>query len=219
MALTGPGPNFALTMGKGSSREGANRGVDLLTTCPGNSSHGIIKVHAVFRFHTESGHLMLEGVSDTYPVRYMLDNEILLIGARQGHVMWQAANIFYLGATMYVLTYPKPSLHQLETLRRARDLVFNKAGLSVPDHRLPLLPNEPVVKRIGFTIVYKYVDSGGFGMVGVGVDIRSGVPCAVKTVHIMRESVLRELLNELEILLKFQVSTYSQSRSDLKHSY
>lgn len=219
MALNGSGPSLALRMGKGSSREGVDRGVDLLTTCPGSSTHGIIKVHAILCFHQESGYLMLEGVSDDYPVRYMLDNDILPLGARMSHVMWQTINIFYLGATMYVLTYEKLSTQQLETLRQARDLVFSKARLSAPDHRLPLFPNQPVLRRLGSTIVYKYVDSGGFGMVGVGVDISSGNPCAVKTVHILGENVLHEILNELEVLLKFRVSICSSTLSDSRRPY
>ena len=153
MAMTGSGPNFALRMGRGSSREGADRGVDLLTTCPGHSSHGILKVHAIFRFHKESGYPMLEGVCAGNPVRYMHDNDILPIGEKLSVVMWQTANIFYLGATMYVLTYSKPSIQETEILRQARDLVFSKAGLSAPDHRLPLFPNRPVVRKLGSTIV------------------------------------------------------------------
>ena len=216
MALTGSGPNFSLRMGKGSSREGADRGVDLLTTCPGKSPKGVIKVYAIFRFHKESGYLMLEGVSGRHPVRYLHDNEILLIPPQLSVVMWQTANIFYLGATMYVLAYANLSVQQTETLRQARDRVFNKAGLPAPDHRLPLFPNEPVLRRLGSTLIYKYFDSGGFGMVGVGVDRHSGKPCAVKTVHIMREDALHEMLNELEVLLKFPVSTCSPTSSNSK---
>lgn len=202
-------PTMSLSIGKGKSRLGEDCGVDLLTTFLGTPSRGIIDTHGIIYFHSQSGYLMIKGVNDQHPVRYMLDNELKDLGAEQSHMLWQSTNVFYLGHVEFSLTYSRLDASALRSLRRALKKAFEQGGLSTPESRLPVLPNQTPLKRLGSAVAYVYVGSGGYGMVGVGVDISTGDPCAIKSVPIKKASTLREMINEIEISLKFGVRTES----------
>ena len=202
-------PILALSMGKGTSRHGEDRGVDLLTTCPGTPSRGIIDIHAIIYFHSQTRYLMIKGLNDQHPVRYMLDNELIDLGKEKSHMFWQPTNIFYLGEVEFSLSYLKLTTPELSQFGLALSKAFEKGGFSSSESRLPVMPNLAPLKRLGSAVVFNYVGSGGYGMVGIGVDISTGDPCAIKTVPIKKPTTLSEIINEIEISLKFEVRTES----------
>ena len=198
-------PGFGLTIGKGQTKLGATRGVNLLVIQPGSFSRGVKPVHAFVRFHPVSGHLMLGGVHDEHPVKYVLDNQIKNLGNGQWHALWQTKNRFFIGDLECTVTFPDLTEVQLEDLRRLRDTMFKSDGLPTPDKRLPVLPLTTPPHRVNSVLVHRHVGSGGFGVFSVGVDASTGDICGVKTVCIKYKRVQQEIANEAEFSLRFAV--------------
>ena len=194
-----------LTIGKGQSKFGDTRGVDLLVIQPGSNSKGVKATHALVRFHPVSGNLMLGGIHDEYPVRYFLDNQVKELGNGQWYAMWQTKNRFSIGDLECTITFPDLPEVQLNKLRRSRDKAFKSNGLPPPDIRLPVLPPTMPPHRVNSVLVQKHVNSGGFGVFSVGVDASTGDICGVKTVCIKHKRVQEEIVNEAEFSLRFAV--------------
>ena len=194
-----------LTIGKGQSRLGDTRGVDLLVIQPGSNSKGVKPTHALVRFHPVSGNLMLGGIHDEYPVRYFLDNQIKELGNGQWYAMWQTKNRFSIGDLECTITFPDLTEVQLDNLRMLRDDEFKSQGLLTPDIRLPVLPPTTPPNRVESVLIHKHVSSGGFGVFSVGVDASTGDICGVKTVCIKYKRVQQEIVNEAEFSLRFAV--------------
>lgn len=78
-------PDVHMSIGRGSSKAGSDRGVDLLLTCPGKPPKGVILIHAFGRLHAESGSPMIGGVRDAHPVRLPIktDGQYKELGANK----------------------------------------------------------------------------------------------------------------------------------------
>lgn len=214
MAGSNQVPGFGLTIGKGQTKLGVTRGVNILVIQPGTFSRGVKPVHAFVRFHPVSGHLMLGGVHDEHPVRYVLDNQIKTLGNGQWYALWQTKNRFFIGHLECTITFPDLTEIQLDDLRRLRDSIFKSDGLPTPDKRLPVLPPITPPHRVQSVLVHKHVGSGGFGVFSIGVDARTGEVCGVKTVCIKHKRVQQEVINEAEFSLRFAVPINSSNLFD-----
>ncbi|KAL8791748.1 MAG: hypothetical protein Q9195_005686 [Heterodermia aff. obscurata] len=193
-----------LTIGKGQTKFGNARGVDLLVIPPGSNSKGVKATHALVRFHPVSGYLMLGGIHDEYPVRYVLDNQTKDLGNGQWHALWQTKNRFFIGDLECTITFPDLTETQLGDLRRLRDTTFESDGLPTPDKRLPVLPLTISPHRVNSSIlVHTHLNSGGFGVFSLGVDINTGEVCGVKDVCIKSKRVQQDIANEADFSLRF----------------
>ena len=100
-----------------------------------------------------------------------------------------------------------PGKVALNSIRKIRDEAFEEAGYAAPDSRLPVLPTEKPLKRLGDILIYRYIGAGGFGLVGIGIDVTTGEPRAVKSITIKEANKWNESLNEARLSLRFSVST------------
>ena len=183
-----------------------NRGVDILLDCPADSTDEIADFHAVLRVNTQSGFLMIEGSDDLHPVQYLLDGKLVALGAGKRHSLWQSVNHFSLGMVEFVLEYAPTGPAGLQKLRQARDRVFKGRGFSAPNALLPIIPPSAMeTHRIGNTLLFGSLGSGGYGMVRIGINITTGDVCAMKSIRTNNPIVLQEILNEASILLKYPV--------------
>lgn len=202
-----------LTIGKGQTKFGDTRGVDLLVIQPGSNSKGVKPTHALVRFHPVSGSLMLGGIHDEHPVEYVLDNQTKNLGKGQWHALWQTRNRFFIGDLECTITFPDLTERQLGNLRKSRDRKFKSDGLPTPDKRLPVLPTITPPQRVNSILVHKHIDSGGFGIFSLGVDANTGDVCGVKSVCIKRERVQEEIANEADFSLRFPVRIHTPTQS------
>ena len=196
-----------LSIGKGSSDEGPDRGVDILVICPGKPPMGVIKNHAIIRLHPESGFPMIGGVNDKHPVDLqMLDGGYEEFGTGRWHILCQFVNRFTIGELQCTLTYSAPTQKKLDAMRRVRDEIFKRNGFEAPDARLPVLPFDEALRHVGPTFVFDYIASGAFALVGIGVDEYTGKVWAVKSIPIKKESTREEIVREVKVALQLSVS-------------
>lgn len=149
---------------------------------------------------------MIEGVDDNHPVEYELDNEKVFLGAGKCHSLWQRENRFFLGNLGFKLEYAKLDKAELDNLRKLRDKVFEWNGLRAPDTRLPIFPPPQAHKRLQHnSLLFGILGAGSYGIVRIAIDIKTGDPCAVKSIQIKNTAVRDETLNEASLLLKYPV--------------
>ena len=195
---------LSVTIGKGYD-DRPDRGVDILVICPGKPTYGVLPVHAIVRAHLHSGLLMLEGCSDDEPVKYMADNKPVALGKDQSRCLWQADNRFFLSGLEVILTYVGLSQARLDELRHLRDTQIYLRDLPIIHPELPLIPPKTPFKRYGDIIVFKTLGSGSYGVVALGLNIKTGEPCAVKTVWLRRGGNRSALFKEAELSFKYPV--------------
>ena len=199
-------PDLHLSIGRGRSSAGPDRGVDILIACLGKPPQGVISVHAYVRIHSKSGFPMIGGVKDAHPVKLLMtDGRYKELGADKWHILCQRINRFFIGELECMLTYPESTQSDLNIMRRARNRLFKKNELAAPDARLPVLPFEKPLIQIDDTIVYEYIASGAFGFVGIGVDQYLGEVRAVKSIRIRDEGMRQEILREAKVSLRLSV--------------
>ncbi|KAL8832829.1 MAG: hypothetical protein Q9191_000013 [Dirinaria sp. TL-2023a] len=201
-------PTIAWRVGKGSSKSGEDRGVDLLVCRPERGSKaGIAALHALIQFHTESGLLMLVGLSDSRPVEYLLDFKRcpLLLRHNEKHVLHQKVNRFSLGKLLFKLVYEDLDDAGLAEYTRVRNNFFKTLGRRIPHAHIHVVPQKHF-HMIGSIILHQSLSCGTFGWVYAAVDSRTGVPLAVKELAIKDKRIARDpdLRNELEIATSFR---------------
>ena len=202
-------PAIGWRVGKGSSKSGGDRGVELMVCRPERASKaGIAALHALIQFHPESGSLMLVGLSDTHPVEYLLDcrRVPLLLRHNEKHVLHQKVNRFSMGKLSFKLVYDDLDDAALADYTWVRNKFFESHGRRVPHPYLYAVPRKQY-HMIGSIILHQSLSSGTFGWVYAAVDSRTGVPLAVKELAIKDRRVAKDpdLRNELEIATSFQV--------------
>ena len=171
---------------------------------------------ALLRMHPKSGILMIESLQKHCEVQYMLDNEPMILEVGRIHCFWQTTNLFAVGGLKFVLTYPRLGQRELEEIRKERDEVWNLRGLPAPDSRFPIVPPHNPLKRLDDgTIVLSNIAGGAFRIVGIGLNIKTGEPCAVKSVPIRGACVQKECMNEGDMFFKYPVSILIFSCSSL----
>ena len=199
------GSYLGLYLGEGSDLKGEARGVDLLVRFPGKPTR--TPRIALLRIHPKSGILMIESLQKHCEVQYMLDNEPVILEVGRVYCFWQTTNLFAVGGLKFVLNYPRLGQRELENIRKERDEVWNLRGLPAPDSRFPIIPPHNPLKRLDDgTIVFSNIAGGAFGIVGIGVNIKTGEPCAVKSVPMRSADVWKEFMNEGDILFRYPVS-------------
>ena len=181
-------------------------GVDVLLSYPGALTKGVIPIQACLYVHRRSGRIMVEGVNDKYPVRFMLDNEGVLLGTGQSHTAYQPTNHFFIGEYQFSLTYPHLDDDGLEEFRQLRDEAFKNGGLVPPDSRIPLFPQK-VQNRQDMYISSGILGAGGCAFVELGINIKTGEPCALKELTSKDGAHHLENMNEVEISTKYTVSS------------
>ena len=207
-----------LTLGIGYD-DRLDRGVDILVIYPGKPTHGVLPVHAIIRGHLHSGLLMLEGCSDDEPVKYMADNKPVALGKGQSRCLWQVDNRFFLSGLEVILTYVGLSQAGLDELRRLRDAYIYLKDLPAIHPELPLIPPEYPLERYRDIIVFKTLGSGSYGVVGLGLNIKTGEPCTFKTIWVKGVENRNALFKEAELSFKYPVCILiSHSRPLLTHS-
>ena len=142
------GPRFGITIGKGLRTAGANRGIDLLIIYPTKHPRGVLAIHAVIRLHPQTGWPMLVGVSNDHPVIYVEDGVPKRLGANQWHALCRV-NHFFIGQIECMFTLSGMALAQLELWGKARSNFLTAQGLLPPDIRIPILPLQAPIKRVG----------------------------------------------------------------------
>ena len=202
-------PAIGWRVGKGSSKLGATRGVELMICRPESGSKaGITALHALIQFHFESGVLMIVGFSDSHPVEYLLDcrRAPLLLRHNEKHVLHQKVNRFSMGKLLFKLVYEDLDDAGLAEYTRVRNKSFERLGRQIPHAHISVIPQKQF-HMIGSIIVHQSLSCGTFGWVYAAVDSRTGVPLAVKELAIKDKRIARDpdLTNELEIATSFQV--------------
>lgn len=182
-----------------------DRGVDILVTYPGKPTHGVLPIHAIIRGHLRSGLLMLEGFGDDVPVTYMEQNRVVALRKGVYRCLWETDNRFFLKDLEVILTYAELSQAKLDELRRLRDTQIYLRDLPTIHPELPLIPPKTPLKRYGDIIVFKTLGSGSFGVVGLGLNIKTGEPCAIKTVWLRRGESRNALFKEAELSFRYPV--------------
>ena len=196
---------LGLYIGEGSDNKGETRGVDLLVRFPGKPTR--TPRIALLRIHPKSGILMIESLQKYCEVQYMLDNEAVILEVGKVHCFWQTTNLFAVGGLKFILRYPRLSKRELEDIRKERDEVWSLRGLPPPDRRFPIVPPHNPLKRLDDgTVVSSNIAGGAFGIVGIGLNIKTGEPCAVKSVPMRSAGVWKEFMNEGDILFRYPVS-------------
>ena len=152
---------------------------------------------------------MIQGIDDDHPVHYILHNKPVFLGAGMSHALWQSVNRFFLGNLEFNLTYAELDETGQDHLREVRDRVFEWNSLRAPDARLPVIPPpEYEIDQRGNCHIFGILGFGSYGIVRLGINIPTGYPCAVKSIHVKHSLVLDEILNEASILLKYPVCRY-----------
>ena len=146
------GPRFGITIGKGLRTAGANRGIDISIIYPTKPPQGVLAVHAVIRLHPQTAWPMLVGVSNDHPVIYMEDDVPKTLGANQGHALCRVIH-FFIGQIECTFTLSEMALARRELRGKARRTFLNAQGLPPPDPRVPILPPQAPIKRVGSVMV------------------------------------------------------------------
>lgn len=194
-------------VGKGTSKfSETDRGVDLMVICPGKNPKGVAVNHALIQFHLDSGMLMLTGVSKTRPVKYLLNNETLVLYEGDKHVLFQRINRFCIGMLEYDLIYTALTDTDYAQYVVTRNSAFVSAGRPPPHTHLWAVPRQDHLKRGPF-IFHRSLSSGRFGWVYAAVHSRTGTPHAIKELGISTLSESRQVLTEIHISTSFTVSS------------
>ena len=149
------GPRFGITIGRGLRTAGANRGVDILVIYPTKHPRGVLAIHAIIRLHPQTAWPMLVGVSNDHPVIYMEDGVPKTIGANQGHALCRM-NHFFIEQIECTFTLSEMAMARLELWGKARSNFLNAQGLPPSDPRVPVLPLQAPIKRVGSVMVSKF---------------------------------------------------------------
>ena len=203
-------PTVGWRAGRGLSKLGEDRGVDLMICRPERGSKaGIAPLHALIQFHAQSGVLMLVGLSDSYPVEFLLDckRAPLLLRHNQKHVLHQKVNRFALGKLVFKLVYEDfDDQGSLDRYTNVRNEWFENLGWRAPNRYLDAVPQKQY-NVIGTIVLHRSMSSGTFGWVYAGVDFQNGNPVAVKELSIKDRRIAQhdDLKNELNVATSFQV--------------
>ncbi|KAG6994196.1 hypothetical protein G7Y79_00046g082470 [Physcia stellaris] len=198
------GPRFGITISKGLRTAGPSRGVDLLIIYPTKHPRGVLAIHAVIQLHPQTAWPMLVGVSNDHPVICLENGVRKTLGVNQKHALC-GVNHFFIGQIECTFTLSGMALAQLELWGKARRTFLATQGLPSSDPRIPILPLQAPIRRVGSVKIYKDLKSGGFGVLSLGVDINTGNAVAVKSCLIKDAATQAEIINEVEVALKFTV--------------
>ena len=196
-------------VGRGSSRRGADRGIDLLI-CPPERGRKmrVAAVHALIQLHRESGVLMLVGLSDSHPVEYIVPNKRvpLLLRHNEKHVLHQKTNIFSFGKLLFKLVYEEMNELATQQYTIVRDLYLEQLSGRAPHPHLHSVPSESY-SMIGDVILHQSIATGAFGWIYAAIHTRSGAPLAVKelTIKSPRDATHPDLKNEIIVSTSFKV--------------
>lgn len=195
-------------IGRGNSKFGENRGVDLILCRPGKGSKlGVAAVHALIQFHLQSGVLMLVGLSDANPIKYFLDYERapILLRHRESHALYQKVNRFSFGKLDFKLVYEDLDEVALQNFISVRNACLEGQGGRAPHPHLHPVPQENY-RMVGSSILHQNLSSGAFGWVYAAIDVRSGAPLAIKELAIKDREMAKhpDIKNELRIANSFE---------------
>ncbi|KAK5655175.1 hypothetical protein OQA88_6074 [Cercophora sp. LCS_1] len=192
-------------IGKGSSRAGDGRGVDLLLVPPGqHRGTGVSNVHALISIHQRSGAFMLHSTSNR-PIIYLSaaeDGGDLVLRHGEQTVLWMATNRLRIGALDYLLHIAVEHEGHFKTIRdEFLATVLNER--SRPHPKLDVIPQPYHHKTTGGYLIHKSISVGAFGMVRSAVDSATGEPVAVKRVLCKGSAEARAVGDEARIASKF----------------
>ena len=197
--------DFECTIGGGDSKLGENCGVSHLVTGPGQKRRGVVAQHMSIGFDEESGMIAMAPLSKDHPVVVFQGNGIKTIRLGEKHLVEDLMTLFAIGETEYIFVLHELNNHGFAKLRRIRDRVFYRSGLSHPDWRIQPVPTRQPFNRIGSTILHRLIARGRWSDIWSGVDVGTGNVVAVKHM-LITEAAHRDFLDEeVTINLNFPV--------------
>lgn len=151
---------------------------------------------------------MIGELSNDHPVLFEPDKKYIKLGAGQSHILSQF-NRFFIDEIECTLEFHYLSRTELDIMRQVRNRAFETSGIVAPDHRLPVIPLEEPVGIDSFVRnvhIYRWIGSGGYGNVGIGINRVTGEVRAVKTMVIRDDKGRRAVIEEAKTTLKLSVS-------------
>lgn len=192
-------PPIGYRTGKGTSRVATeNRNVEFLLVAPGSKHRkSVASNHAIIRFHTRSGILMLETrlqCQDTVCV-HIAENSVAPHTERKA-LAWPT-NVVKLGGLQYSFDYAIGSV-QSEYIIERNDFLL-QLGFNPPNARIPPYFHSHDRSFANGIIASKILGAGSFAMVSSGVNGWTGEPVAVKQIWIKSTRQLLEVDREIDV--------------------
>ncbi|KAL9634589.1 MAG: hypothetical protein Q9204_002936 [Flavoplaca sp. TL-2023a] len=199
-------------LGKGYSSGSApgasaqDKGVDLLLIRPGKSNRHVAPVHARIRFHPLSGAIMLFGVQEGKPVSYEVHDEYKprVLAHGQGHVLYQARNLFTVGKLSYILVFNEFNDEQYFSFVQKRNALIYGSDAMIPHLHLSAVPRHSNLKR-GLVITYGTIGHGAYGRVLPAVHAHTGDSLAVKHQQPTNKHQMDNIVREADLGTRFKV--------------
>lgn len=197
-------------VGRGTANSPANRGVDLLLAQPRDKlGSSLASIHMIFRFHRESGFLMLGGGSSKVPVEFSKNGVWETLGLMKEYLMFQSSTIIRAGMCEYELQFTVEEKHRAAYFHQ-RDQFLEGYSSSICGFQPPVfkkLPGDICVVR-GRYLEFATKGTGAYGWVTQGVDLETGNPIAIKEIRISRKYTIDEIKEELGIGRRFVVCQF-----------
>lgn len=186
---SGSDHNGSWNLGKGSAKFPVN-----LQLCSTRSRLLKGPILVIISIHPRSGAFILENISQHHAIEYLEAHVTLRY--KEKHVLFMTENHLRFGPLDYVFEFDIASEADFSHTRAAYIYEQMHLGTKLPYPLLDTLP-KPTHVRIGDIIIHQTLSKGTFGVVRVGVHIRSGEAVACKTIHCGQRdvtSVKREII-------------------------
>lgn len=198
-------PQVGWRVGRGSSKNSSNRGVDLLLAKPGDAlSKSLANIHMLFRFNQKSGFLMLKAGSPKMPVEYKRSGVWKTLEYENEQIMYQSSTTLRAGTCEYELEYTIAEKNR-EAYLNARNTFLKltyKSNFKLPLFRI--VPGDNCVSR-GRYLEFQTTGSGAFGWITQAVDTKTGDPIAIKEVRITSLTDGLDVMDEVRMGKRFLV--------------
>ena len=200
-------PHIGWRIGRGKSKSPSNRDVDILLAKPGdNLGRTLASIHMIFRFNPLSGLFMLKGGSPKVPVEYSIGGTWGKLEYKEEQLMYQSSTLLRIGLCEYEMEYTIDGRHR-EAYFKSRDTFLLEMAPSTASLLRPFnkMPGDSCIPR-GRYIEFETHGYGAFGWINQGADTRTGNPIAIKELRISSPSSRLEVLAEVKVGRRFQVS-------------
>ena len=198
--------NIGFRIGTGSSElSSEDRGVDILTSYPGEKTYNVSGVHCELLLSSSSV-WQIKSTSETKTTRVGHKYDFVNLGKGETYVLRSKTNRLKIGKWEADIIFTTYSTKEYTAYLERLHGILEWNGRMLPDPRVWLLPTYHAFQAIGPAIVRGAVQGVANGVVRVGVHLHTGQALAVKSIFIKSLNSWSVINPHLKALLSFKVS-------------
>ena len=181
-----------------------DRGVDILTSYPGDKSYNVSAVHCEL-FLNSAGVWQIKSTSETKTTRVGHQHDFVILGNGQTYLPRFKTNRLKIGKWEADIIFNTYSTREHAMYKEQLHRIFQWNGRLIPDPRIWTLPTYRDFMAIGPAIVQGSVQGVANGVIRVGVHLYTGQALSVTSIFIKSLNSWSNINPHIIALLSFKV--------------